>query len=1257
MGNESVVDQIVNNLSFEVEAVPQDDDKLASTSNTTPLNVKIRVRKKNESGIQHGVLSVPKFGRPDAQPERIRLISSDQTIMSFNMSMEADLVKKPKRKPRKSLFARCLGTQYDDDEMPYAPSTAYNAKVSDANTTSKSDGVIRQNFTLSKTNYDNAVDLQIHTKKHGILGKCKPGGCLDPPFGEEKYSYEPTQKIQLKKMPGITEDKVEKPKKIKVSKMVADQRNINVSNELSKESIGNKTKTKSQDESDSILSLYNNSLEGSLDSKYSDSVITYPPLTNTNSNEKSLRNRISNEEKPRKSFDDSIEAFFSSKTSRLNEISSNDADDGKKEKAKVIVPVPIPIPLEHHFVKESEKTQISTQNFPDSVTKKGTLVESDLTVMEEVSEMLDTNDAKYNYSQEHPPYTDNIVAPQKNNEELNAQLNVTTADPTVKSQIETSGIQTRPVDLIKPKIVDTPEDKYDISSYHEKHDEVDSYDDDQSTVKKSRTLPNEMPIPVQEKGQTKEHKVATPLSPVQDTQSSGKYSRTLHDEIPISVVKKEQTKENKIESPPSPVENDQSLEKTSRPLHNEMPMSVQGKEHELGESLNLISDLDAQAQQNLQQNRDLISSARGSMQDGRNFTIGHTIKPYDQNDYKRSNADPVMVSDYNDKMLKQNSADEFDELAFPEKLIKGITLSETDIKSTKQNEQLKETIKPQSPVGEVTPNRQNETLNPFSNTGRSMLDGRNFEQSGDDHIIASDYDFNDKMQDDNGLDEYKLTFSEKNSLDKGIIQLETETKASKQNEQMKGTIESQSPVDEVTRSRQNEPREHENIQENRDVISSTEGSMVDARNFVTGHTAKPHDQNDNISKQSADDHARSSDYDINDNEPPENRLDSKLPFPGNELLNKGITQSESERTSNIIPSAKAVNASSKDFSETDQYFMENMDVDDTEQDTKKPDLNKDYVNNESNDIFLQENSSSTDKKISQSNKNLLHNVISNDDDDNYDDTEPRKYNTIFESSKEDNDFSALTDPRHNGLVDRIPANNLQNLDTALHSSQMEQLNISNSNDGLENHKGLVPNFPDNEDNSDKDIANKMLDEINISEMLTNSSEFMEPITRSSLDEQKIENSKSIIESQLVKSERSSINYPNSLKYKFKTKSDMSRSNYSAQKKSPQVVSKSSLKKNSISLDMAFQSYVNEKKERIFKSLDSSVEAVRYPNDSVTVLQSPLSEDFEIRIPIDLENDMTIQIHRTKSPTQRVQILKQEPFVSEVSFPTLKGKHG
>lgn len=107
MASTSVVDQIVKSLSFEVEAVPQDHvPRLTGTSNSTPLNVKIRVRKKNESGMEHGFISVPKFGHPDANPERIRLISSDQTIMSFDVSMEADFVKKPKRKSRNFFFGK-----------------------------------------------------------------------------------------------------------------------------------------------------------------------------------------------------------------------------------------------------------------------------------------------------------------------------------------------------------------------------------------------------------------------------------------------------------------------------------------------------------------------------------------------------------------------------------------------------------------------------------------------------------------------------------------------------------------------------------------------------------------------------------------------------------------------------------------------------------------------------------------------------------------------------------------------------------------------------------------------------------------------------------------------------------------------------------------------------------------------------------------------------------------------------------------------
>ncbi|KAL0831504.1 hypothetical protein ABMA28_002299 [Loxostege sticticalis] len=262
MASTSVVDQIVKSLSFEVEAVPQDHvPRLTGTSNSTPLNVKIRVRKKNESGMEHGFISVPKFGHPDANPERIRLISSDQTIMSFDVSMEADFVKKPKRKSRNFFFGGCLGTQYDDDEVPYKQSSAYTAKMTGANTSSKSDGGIRQ-FTLSKTNYANNNGLEQYPKKHGILGKCKPGGCLDPPFSEEKYSYEPIQKWK-QKIPSITEDVVKTSPKVKLTEPVEGHRTSKETKQRSKDSLEQKQKAKPDDNTDSIYSLYDNSLKGS----------------------------------------------------------------------------------------------------------------------------------------------------------------------------------------------------------------------------------------------------------------------------------------------------------------------------------------------------------------------------------------------------------------------------------------------------------------------------------------------------------------------------------------------------------------------------------------------------------------------------------------------------------------------------------------------------------------------------------------------------------------------------------------------------------------------------------------------------------------------------------------------------------------------------------------------------------------------------------------------------------------------------------
>lgn len=112
MDNDSVVEQIVRSLSFEVEAVPQHNIiHLTTTTKSAPLNVKIRVRKKDEAGLRNGILSLPKPERPDSIPERVRLASSDQTIMSFNVVMEADF-QKPVKKPRKKILGIFKASEY-----------------------------------------------------------------------------------------------------------------------------------------------------------------------------------------------------------------------------------------------------------------------------------------------------------------------------------------------------------------------------------------------------------------------------------------------------------------------------------------------------------------------------------------------------------------------------------------------------------------------------------------------------------------------------------------------------------------------------------------------------------------------------------------------------------------------------------------------------------------------------------------------------------------------------------------------------------------------------------------------------------------------------------------------------------------------------------------------------------------------------------------------------------------------------------------
>lgn len=97
--------QLAQNLAFKVETVPH--EVVLPTNgdeNMTPLNVKIRVRKKDDgkSAKPKGIIFVPKSGTAENLSERLRLASSDHTILSFNMLMEAEYERK--RRSRKNTF-------------------------------------------------------------------------------------------------------------------------------------------------------------------------------------------------------------------------------------------------------------------------------------------------------------------------------------------------------------------------------------------------------------------------------------------------------------------------------------------------------------------------------------------------------------------------------------------------------------------------------------------------------------------------------------------------------------------------------------------------------------------------------------------------------------------------------------------------------------------------------------------------------------------------------------------------------------------------------------------------------------------------------------------------------------------------------------------------------------------------------------------------------------------------------------------------
>lgn len=91
MTHKDVIQQPNTFIPFEVVAVHNNaspTEQNTTSSLLSPVNVKIKIKNKDQllKG-KHGIISVPKFN-VNNWPKKLRLVSSDQTIMSFDLIME-----------------------------------------------------------------------------------------------------------------------------------------------------------------------------------------------------------------------------------------------------------------------------------------------------------------------------------------------------------------------------------------------------------------------------------------------------------------------------------------------------------------------------------------------------------------------------------------------------------------------------------------------------------------------------------------------------------------------------------------------------------------------------------------------------------------------------------------------------------------------------------------------------------------------------------------------------------------------------------------------------------------------------------------------------------------------------------------------------------------------------------------------------------------------------------------------------------------
>ncbi|KAJ8730624.1 hypothetical protein PYW08_002037 [Mythimna loreyi] len=407
---QEVVDQVVQNLAFEVEAVPKYEPiQTKSVSQITPLNMKIKVRKKDDIFMQRDVSSIADNASRTVQ--KVRLVNSEQTIMTFDVFMEAEFEKKPPRKLRKHIFdllrpGICLGA-VDDDERPYIPSTSYSANITEPSVVTKSNGTLKQTFTLSKNVFEAySVSTQPGVQKW-LFGNCKPGGCLDPPFNEDKYSYKPSIRQGPEREENIEAEKnksdVDNNKKPIMQRDEETQSNGRHSSifdsgifKKKRKSSDKCTNTNLLDKTDSIVDVFPASSSTNSVSTHSNPIITYPPKTKGSnsriSDDKTVRSRDPSEEKPRRSFNDHSESYYvpPKGVQRMKENVALDPNDQPKRKSsdaagvkdlhkesfKVPVLLPIPVPVPISIDSSKRKPEVIATN--DDIIKKDLIPNQDI---------------------------------------------------------------------------------------------------------------------------------------------------------------------------------------------------------------------------------------------------------------------------------------------------------------------------------------------------------------------------------------------------------------------------------------------------------------------------------------------------------------------------------------------------------------------------------------------------------------------------------------------------------------------------------------------------------------------------------------------------------------------------------------------------------------------------------------------------------------------------------------------------------------